>query len=240
MKSQVLSLRGVTAEYGGLRALFGVDMDIFPGSTVALIGRNGAGKSTTFRAIMGVEVARRGQIEFNGRDIVSEPTFRIARQGIAWVPPDRRILTNLTVRENLSLVQSSRRTSSQLEQVLDALPFVKPLLDRRGNEMSGGEQQAVAVARGLMAAPKVLLLDEPSEGLAPMIVDQMGAALRDLPSRFGVTVVIAEQNLEFALNLSDSVHVMESGKIVHTSTAREFSRSPELQERYLSVSATRS
>jgi len=234
----VLTLGGVNAWYGAAQALFDVDLSIGAGEVVGLLGRNGAGKSTTFKTIMNLEVRSSGNIDLFGQARGSLTTDAIARAGVSWVPEDRRILTNLTVRENLELARfaSGRRDAVPLEELVDTLPLLDKLIDRKGNQMSGGEQQLVAVARALVSRPKLLLLDEPTEGLAPLIVDGIEEAVRRLPERFDVSILIAEQNLPFVTALASRVYVLETGRVVHEGDAASFAVDTELQERYLSVS----
>lgn len=234
----VLDLSSINAWYGAAQALFDVDMEVGPGEVVGLLGRNGAGKSTTFKAIMNLQVRSTGAIELFGQSRGRSSTDAIARAGVSWVPEDRRILTNLTVRENLELARfaSGRRDAVPLDELVDSLPLLDKLISRKGNQMSGGEQQLVAVARALVSRPKLLLLDEPTEGLAPLIVDGIQEAVRGLPEKFGVSILIAEQNLPFVTGLASRVYVLETGRVAHEGDADEFASDAELQERYLSVS----
>lgn len=235
---QVLSLSSINAWYGSAQALFDVDMKIAPGEVVGLLGRNGAGKSTTFKTIMNLEVRSTGTVELFGRSRDKSSTDAIARAGVSWVPEDRRILTNLTVRENLELARFAcgRRDSVPLDDLVDSLPLLDKLIGRKGNQLSGGEQQLVAVARALVSRPELLLLDEPTEGLAPLIVEGIQEAVRSLPERFGVSILIAEQNLPFVTALASRVYVLETGRVAYEGAASEFVSNTELQERYLSVS----
>jgi branched-chain amino acid transport system ATP-binding protein len=236
--SSVLSLSGVNAWYGAAQALFGVDLEIGAGEVVGLLGRNGAGKSTTFKTIMNLEARSTGQIELFGQPRGKSSTDAIARAGVSWVPEDRRILTNLSVRENLELARfaSGRRDAVPLDELVESLPLLDKLIGRKGNQMSGGEQQLVAVARALVSRPKLLLLDEPTEGLAPLIVDGIQEAVRGLPEKFGVSILIAEQNLPFVTGLAARVYVLETGRVAYEGGAAEFATDTALQERYLSVS----
>lgn len=235
---QVLGLSAVSAWYGSAQALFDVDMTVHAGEVVGLLGRNGAGKSTTFKTIMNLEVRSNGTIDLFGASSGKSSTDSIARSGVSWVPEDRRILTNLTVRENLELARFARgkREAVPIDELLNSLPLLDKLIGRRGNQLSGGEQQLVAVARALVSRPQLLLLDEPTEGLAPLIVEGIAEAVRLLPEKFGVTILIAEQNLPFVTSLASRVYVLETGRVAYSGSAAEFASNTELQERYLSVS----
>lgn len=241
MSEPALELHEVSAWYGAACALFHVSLEVLPGETVGLLGRNGAGKTTTLRAIMGVEVRRAGTIRLHGEQIERARAEVVARKGVAWVPEDRRIFPNLTVRQNLQLAlcaaPKGQRKSLALDGIVSALPIVERLLDRRGSALSGGEQQAVSLARALAAQPKVLLLDEPTEGLAPTVVRTLRDAVAELPRRLGVSVLLAEQNLAFVNALADRVYVLDTGRLAYSGSAAEFSGSRDLQLRYLSVSS---
>ncbi|GAA1542074.1 branched-chain amino acid transport system ATP-binding protein [Microbacterium ginsengiterrae] len=236
--SSVLTLSGVDAWYGAAQALFDVDLEVGPGEVVGLLGRNGAGKSTTFKTIMNLEVRSTGGIELFGQPRGKSSTDAIARSGVSWVPEDRRILTNLTVRENLELARfaSGRRDAVPLADLVESLPLLDKLIGRKGNQLSGGEQQLVAVARALVSRPKLLLLDEPTEGLAPLVVDGIRDAVRGLPEKFDVSILIAEQNLPFVTALASRVYVLETGRVAHEGDSAAFGSDTALQERYLSVS----
>ncbi len=233
----LLRLRGVSAWYGIAQALFDVDLEIGASECVALMGRNGAGKTTTFRAVMNVLVRRAGWFEVDGADVGRYPTTRIARLGIGWVPEDRRVFPNLTVRENIQLAANARagRREVPIEELIGVFPILEQLLPKPGNHLSGGEQQVVAIARALAGSPRVLLLDEPAEGLAPVVVDQLAEGIRKL--RESVSILIAEQNLQFIKRLCHRAYVLESGRLVYRGTVEEFERDPELVERYLSFSS---
>lgn len=237
-EAAALRLASVSAWYGDAQALFDLSLEIQPGEIVALLGRNGAGKSTTLRAIVAADVRRRGVFEIHGVDTMGLSTDAIARRGVAWVPDDRRIFPSLTVRQNLQLALSAvadRRQGVPLDRILEALPLVQPLLPKRGSQLSGGEQQAVAIARALAARPRLLLLDEPTEGLAPVVVRPLTEAIRALPTTFGVSILLAEQNLSFVSDIASRVYVLDIGHIVFAGDAKVFERSKELQTQYLSV-----
>lgn len=237
MTDDALVLDDVTLTYGSATAVFGLSLTIGAGEAVGILGRNGAGKTTTLRGILGSGVRRKGSIRYFGEEISGVRADGIARKGIAWVPDDRRIYTTLTVRENLLL--ASRNRSSQARQAVDeavaAVPLVEKLLPRKGIQLSGGEQQAVAIARAVVARPKLLLLDEPAEGLAPIIVESLQQSVVEL-SKSGMTILIAEQNLGFVLGATQRVCVLDSGRQVLTCSSEEFGSSPELQNQHLAIS----
>jgi branched-chain amino acid transport system ATP-binding protein len=233
----MLVLDGVDAWYRAAQALFGVSLTVGHGEVVGLLGRNGAGKSSTFNAIMNLQVRRRGGIVAAGRSLDGMSTDAIARHGVSWVPEDRRIFPGLTVRENIELARfaSADRGTVSVDDLADALPLLRPLLGRNGNQLSGGEQQLVAVARALVPRPRLLLLDEPTEGLAPVVVAGLGEAIAALPREFGVSILLAEQNLDFVVELSDRVYVLETGRIMHTSTTAELAADAGTQQRLLAI-----
>lgn len=233
----VLRLQSISSWYGTAQALFDVSLELRPGEMVGLLGRNGAGKSTTLKSVLGVEARRTGTVFYDGVDISRKNAERVARLGIAWVPPDRRIFSELSVLDNLALAARARRVPLDLDGILEAMPIMQRLIDRRGHQLSGGEQQAVAIARALAGRPRVLLLDEPTEGLAPLVVQQLEQSIAELPERFGVSVVLAEQNLQFVLRLTSRVYVLETGRVVFNGDANRFATSPDLQHRYLSVAS---
>ena len=235
----MLQLSGVNAWYRSAQALFDVSIEVGHAEVVGLLGRNGAGKSSTFNAIMNLEVRRKGFISAAGRDLKSMATDAIARHGVSWVPEDRRIFPNLTVTENLELARfaAGDRGTVSVDELVDALPLLAPLLGRQGNQLSGGEQQLVSVARALVPRPRVLLLDEPTEGLAPLVVERLAESIADLPRSFGVSILLAEQNLDFIVELTDRVYVLETGRIVHTSLTADLAQDAEIQHRLLSVAA---
>jgi len=239
MSDTVLELAGVSAWYGHAQALFGLDLVVGEGETVALLGRNGAGKTTTMRSVMGILVRRTGKLEYRGQSLIGQSADATARKGIGWVPDDRRIFPNLTVRENLQLVQSVTRSKDRAplttDEVIEVLPIMERLIGRKGSALSGGEQQAVAIARALVGRPRLLLLDEPTEGLAPVIVRDLADAVAALPGRYGISVLVAEQNLSFVRRVAQRVYVLDTGRLVHEGDVEPFLASPELQERYLSI-----
>jgi branched-chain amino acid transport system ATP-binding protein len=231
----VLEVAGLEASYGSAQVLFDIALEVGDGEVVGLLGRNGAGKTSLLRAIMGIDVKRHGAVRLHGKSIGGARTEAIARAGVGWVPDDRRIFPDLTVAENLALA-GRRATKEVTAELVDALPLLGDLLDRRGTALSGGEQQVVAVARALAGRPRLLLLDEPSEGLAPVVVEALTAAIAELPQRLGVAILVADENLAVALEMSQRVYVLEAGAIVHESTAAAFAGQTELQDKYLALS----
>jgi branched-chain amino acid transport system ATP-binding protein len=216
----MLAVDGLNSFYGRAHILFDVALDVAPGEVVALLGRNGAGKSTTFKSLVGLVTPTAGRIAFEGRPIAGLAAHRIARLGIGYVPEERRIFADLSVAENLEVGRQPPRAGLQPwtpERLFDLFPNLRAMQNRPGGRMSGGEQQMLAVARTLMGNPKLLLLDEPSEGLAPVIVDQMAETVRIL-KREGVAVLLSEQNLRFAGAVADRAYVLEQGRVRHHGT----------------------
>ena len=236
MTEPMLRVEGVTAAYGLLPVLHGVNIDIFPGEIVALIGANGAGKTTLMMTIFGRPRASEGRIVFQGQDITALPTHAIAWLGIAQSPEGRRIFPRMTVFENLQMgaiiCKDGHAFDEDLERVGTLFPVLKKRRDQRAGTLSGGEQQMLAIARALMGRPKLLLLDEPSLGLAPLIVKQIFAAIKELNSQ-GLTVFIVEQNAYHALKLADRGYVMVNGRITMSGTGAELLKSEEVQSAYL-------
>ncbi len=215
MSPPVLEVRNLTAAYGRAQVLFGVSLDLRAGEVVALVGRNGAGKSTTLKAILGLVAASAERLVFRDRSLLGFSTYRIARLGLGYVPEDRRIFTDLTVDENLEVgrqAQRGGRAPWTPERLFGLFPNLAELRRRRGNQMSGGEQQMLSIARTLMGNPEAILLDEPSEGLAPVIVQMMAEAIRAMKAE-GVAVLLSEQNWAFAAAVSDRACVIERGEI---------------------------
>ena len=236
--SPLLAIRGVRAAYGKIEALKGVDLDISPGEIVALIGANGAGKSTLMMTIFGRPRAKAGKIVFDGRDITSVATHEIARLRIAQSPEGRRIFPRMSVAENLQMgadaaASTEAEQAASLERVLTLFPRLKERLTQRGGTLSGGEQQMLAIARALMSRPRLLLLDEPSLGLAPLIVRQIFDAIRTLNRQDGLTVLIVEQNANHALKLAHRGYVMVNGLITLRGTGAELLQRPEIRAAYL-------
>jgi branched-chain amino acid transport system ATP-binding protein len=236
--SALLSIRGAETFYGNIRALKGVDLDVHEGEIVTLIGSNGAGKTTLMMTICGDPRARRGHIVFDGHDITNLPTHEIMRLSIAQSPEGRRIFPRMTVYENLlmgSLLapQDADAIESGLAMVFELFPVLGRRRAQRGGTLSGGEQQMLAIARALMGRPKLLLLDEPSLGLAPLIVRQIFSVIRDLNQKHGLTVFLVEQNAYHALKLAHRGYVMVNGQITMSGKATDLLRSEEVKAAYL-------
>ena len=234
--SALLAIEGVEAAYGKIVALRGVDFHVDAGEIVTLIGANGAGKSTLMMTIFGSPRARQGRILFDGRDITSLPTHEIARLGIAQSPEGRRIFGRMTVYENLQMgaaIDNFAHFDADLERVFALFPRLKERADQRGGTLSGGEQQMLAIARALMSRPRLLLLDEPSLGLAPLVVKQIFDALRDLNAREGLTVFLVEQNAYHALKLAHRGYVMVNGAITLQGSGKELLANPQVRAAYL-------
>ncbi len=236
LNSPLLAVRGVKAYYGHIAALRGVDLEVGEGEIVVLIGANGAGKSTLMMTIFGNPRAREGRITFAGRDITQMPTHEIARLQIAQAPEGRRIFLRMNVLENLQMgaaVAAPAHFHSDLERVFALFPLLKERIDQRGGTLSGGEQQMLAIARALMGRPRLLLLDEPSLGLAPMIARQIFGAIKKLNSEEKLTVFLVEQNAFHALKLAHRGYVMVNGLITLSGTGRELLARPEVKAAYL-------
>jgi branched-chain amino acid transport system ATP-binding protein len=215
----ILDVRGIDTYYGETQALFGVSLRIAPGEVVCLLGPNGAGKTTTLRSILGLTPARAGSIWFDGRDVTRRPTHEIARAGVSWVPDDRRVFPTLTVGRNLSIAVKRTRFRAWSER--EVFSIFSPLEHLRGREsenLSGGEMQMVAIARALLGSPGLVLLDEPTQGLAPRIVEDVKRTIRSLRTH-GVSALVVEQNALTALAVADRVYVMDRGAIVHEGPA---------------------
>ncbi len=233
---QLLAVRGVETYYGNIIALKGVDLDVHRGEIVTLIGANGAGKSTLMMTICGSPRARTGTITFEGQDITRLPTHDIARLRLAQSPEGRRIFARMTIRENLMMgaaVDEFRHFDEDLARVTKIFPRLSERMEQRGGTLSGGEQQMLAIARALMARPKLLLLDEPSLGLAPLIVRQIFDVIRDLNRSEGLTVFLVEQNAFHALKLADRAYVMVNGRITMSGTGAELLADPRVRAAYL-------
>jgi len=236
MSESMLQVRGVETFYGKIQALKGIDLDVSKGEIVTLIGSNGAGKSTLMMTICGTPRARTGTITFEGRDITQTPVHEIVHLGISQSPEGRRIFPRMTVEENLQMgatVSKPEFYDQDLARVFGMFPILEKRRSQRGGTLSGGEQQMLAIARALMARPKLLLLDEPSLGLAPLIVKQIFAAIKELNEKEGLTVFLVEQNAFHALKLAHRAYVMVNGNITMSGTGRELLSRPEIRAAYL-------
>ncbi len=242
MSEALLTVQGLNAWYGAAQILFDVDLQVGRGEVVALMGRNGAGKSTTLKAIMGMLARRRGQVSFMGRDVSRADTHEIARAGLGYVPEDRRIFSDLTVMENLAVGRQPARQwpdgsaapSWTPEALFGLFPNLGEMPHRAGGRISGGEQQMLTVARTLMGNPLLVLLDEPSEGVAPLIVEQMAQMILTLKAQ-GVSILLCEQNMHFAELVCDRAYVLEKGQIRHQSSMAELVADDAVRRAYLSM-----
>ncbi|TDT90290.1 amino acid/amide ABC transporter ATP-binding protein 2 (HAAT family) [Azorhizobium sp. AG788] len=232
-----LEVSGLNSHYGPAHILFDVGFEVGAGEVVALLGRNGAGKSTTFRSVVGLVSQRSGQIRFDGEDVSRLPTYEIVRRGLGYVPEDRRIFTELTVEENFTVGRQAARPGVATwtpERIYEIFPNLGEMRRRPGGQMSGGEQQMLTIGRTLMGNPSLVLLDEPSEGLAPKIVEQMADAILTM-KREGLSIVISEQNLHFAKLISDRAYIIEKGRMRFSGTMAELEANPEIRDAYLAV-----
>lgn len=238
----MLRLRGLDAFYGRSQILFGIDMELARGDALALMGRNGAGKSTTLKCLMGLVQPIADEVSLNGHDLRRMDAFRISRLGVGYVPEERRIFTDLSVMENLEAGRRAPPPEAQApgekawtpERLFELFPNLAEIKDRRAGHISGGEQQMLTIARTLMGNPALVLLDEPSEGLAPIIVDHLAAVVTELKAQ-GLTILLSEQNLRFARQIADKVAVIETGRIRWTGAMDEFADNAELHSKYLAA-----
>jgi branched-chain amino acid transport system ATP-binding protein len=237
MNDVLLKVGALNAWYGRAQVLFDLGLEVRRGEVVALMGRNGAGKSTTMKAVMGLLERKRGQVQFLGKDIASLDPFRIARLGLGFVPENRRIFTDLTVQENLEIGRQPPRAGLPEwthDKLFRLFPNLGEMPDRPGGRMSGGEQQMLTVSRTLMGNPYLVLLDEPSEGVAPVIVEQMANMIIELKKE-GVAILLSEQNLHFAELVSDRAYVLEKGQIRFQGSMEELARNERIRKDYLEV-----
>jgi branched-chain amino acid transport system ATP-binding protein len=233
----MLDVVGLDVRYGSSQVLFGLKLQVRQGETLALLGRNGAGKSTSMKAIAGVIAAAAGRIQFNQKNITGMASHLIARAGMGFVPEDRQIFTGLSVQDNLVIGAKLGQQGEQawtIERVYEMLPLLYPLRQRMGGLLSGGEQQMLTIGRALMGNPSLLLLDEPSEGLAPIMVQKIGELIENL-RQLGTTIVLAEQNLHFCLGLADRAVVIDKGSDVFVGSIAELNANADIKKRYLSV-----
>ncbi len=233
----ILEVKKIYTSYGLSQVLFGVSLEVDEGEVVSLLGRNGVGKTTTLRSIMGLTPPHSGSIGWKGKEIAGRPSYQIAQLGIGFVPEDRRIFSDLTVWENLDVaIQRSARRENRwtLARVFELFPALEPIQNRRGGFLSGGEQQMLTIARTLMGNPDLLLLDEPSEGLAPIVVQQLGEQISKL-KREGMTILLCEQNAKFSLELSDRLYILEKGEVRYQGSVAEFRKDEEAYKSYLAL-----
>jgi branched-chain amino acid transport system ATP-binding protein len=230
----VLEVRDLQAWYGESHILHGINFDVRPGEVVTLLGRNGAGKTTTLKSIMGIIGKRTGSVKFEGNEIIKTASDKIAKQGIAFCPEERGIFSSLDVRENLMLPPTIRPGGLSVEQIFELFPNLKERLNSQGTKLSGGEQQMLAIGRILRTGARFLMLDEPTEGLAPVIIEQIGKTIARLKQE-GFTILLVEQNFRFASTLADRFYVMEHGKIIDTFAASELQANMDKLHTYLGV-----
>jgi branched-chain amino acid transport system ATP-binding protein len=236
MATPLLEVDDLHTYYGEAHILQGVSVRVNEGEVVTLIGRNGAGKTTTLRSIMGLAPPARGRVRLRGEDLTRLPTHEIVRRGIAWVPEERRVLPNLTVTENLKLGLLGGRGGGDatFAEVFEYFPRLRERAEQRGRFLSGGEQQMLAIARGLVAGPSLMLVDEPTEGLAPLMVQSLTEILGVI-NRRGMTLLLVEQTLEVALALSQRLYVMDQGRVQFEGTPDELRKDPTIQQRFLEI-----
>ena len=231
----ILEVIDIYTSYGLSQILFGVSLQVDKGEVVSILGRNGVGKTTTLRSVMGLTPPKSGSIKWRSEEIAGKPPYQIAMLGIGFVPEDRRIFSDLTVWENLDVaIKSSRgkRGSWTMERVFELFPDLKPIQNRKGGYLSGGEQQMLTIARTLMGNPELLLLDEPSEGLAPIVVQQLGEQISKLRQE-GMTILLCEQNARFSMGLSDRVYILEKGEVRYQGSIADFKKDEEIYKTYL-------
>ncbi|WP_336814945.1 ABC transporter ATP-binding protein, partial [Bosea sp. MMO-172] len=228
----LLKVRGLEAWYGESHVLHGIDFDVAPGEVVTLLGRNGAGKTTTLKSIMGVIGKRKGSVMLEGKETIALPSRAIARLGIGFVPEERGIYSTLSVEENLMLPPQVKPGGLPVEQIFTLFPNLKERLKSQGTKLSGGEQQMLAIGRILRTGANLLLLDEPTEGLAPVIIDQIGATIRMLKQK-GFTIILVEQNFRFAQTVADRHYVVEQGKVIDMIPNAELDANIDKLHRYL-------
>jgi branched-chain amino acid transport system ATP-binding protein len=236
MTEALLNVENIHTAYGLSRVLFGISLEVKAGECVCLLGRNGVGKTTTIRSVMGLTPPASGRVVWKGREITGRAPHQVARAGIGFVPEDRRIFPELTVWENLDVAARAggRRGHWTIDTVYELFPKLEELRNRQGGFLSGGEQQMLTIARTLMGNPELLLLDEPSEGLAPLVVDMLREKISELRDQ-GLTILLAEQGVEFSLSLADRVYVLEKGAVRHSGPAAELRDNKELRERLMAI-----
>lgn len=234
----ILEVRDLYTSYGLSQILFGIGLTVEEGECVSLLGRNGVGKTTTLRSIMGLTPPRRGQVTYKGQDITGKPAYQVARMGIGFVPEDRRVFPDLTVQENLEVAikppTSAAMTPWTLARVYELFPVLERFKNRKGGYLSGGEQQMLTIGRTLMGNPELILLDEPSEGLAPLVVRDLGEQIQRLKES-GITILLCEQNAKFATALSDRAYILEKGQVRFSGTIEQLQNNAEVRQQYLAL-----
>ena len=233
----LLEVDNIYTSYGLSRVLFGISLNIDEGEVIALLGRNGVGKTTTLRSIMGLTPPHSGSVKWRGKEISGLPSYQIARLGIGFVPEDRRIFSDLTVWENLDIAIKATDPTEQgwtVDRVFELFPDLAKLSGRRGGHLSGGEQQMLTIARTLMGNPNLCLLDEPSEGLAPIVVQRLAKQINKLKTE-GLTILLSEQNSEFALDLSDRAYILEKGEIRYDGSVEEIMKDEDICRSFLTI-----
>ena len=230
----MLEVQDIHTYYGRSHILQGISLDLEEGEVICLLGRNGAGKTTTVNSIMGYVHPKAGSITFEGKDITKKQPFEISRAGIGHVPQDRRIFPTLTVQDNLEVIHRKVKGGWTVDKVFDTFPILEKLKSRRGSNLSGGEQQILAVARPLMTNPKLLLLDEPSEGIAPIIVKEIGELIQKI-TKTGISVLLAEQNMKFTMKIASRGYIIDKGRIHHQGGMEELKEDKEIIGKYLAV-----
>ncbi|MBI4609795.1 MAG: ABC transporter ATP-binding protein [Candidatus Rokubacteria bacterium] len=230
----MLEVRDIHTYYGDSYVLQGVSLRVDKGQVVGILGRNGMGKTTLIRSIIGFTPPRQGQVVFKGQDITRWPSYRAVALGMGLVPQGRRVFPSLTVMENLMVATRGNSRAWTTERVMDLFPRLRERAEHRAGKLSGGEQQMLAIARALMTNPELLLMDEPTEGLAPLLVREVGRAIGDLKAR-GLSILLVEQNLPLALGVADDVHILSRGRIVHSSSPQALWQNEEIKARYLGL-----
>ncbi|OGQ01618.1 MAG: ABC transporter ATP-binding protein [Deltaproteobacteria bacterium RBG_19FT_COMBO_46_12] len=230
----MIEVNDIHTYYGRSHILQGISLNLKKGEVICLLGRNGAGKTTTLRSIMGFTPPKKGSIKFEGVDLAKMPPYEICRMGIGYVPQDRRIFPTLSVQDNLEVIERKREGGWTVDKIFCTFPILEKLRTRKGRHLSGGEQQILAVARPLMTNPKLLLLDEPSEGLAPLIVKAIEELVKSVITT-GISVILAEQNMRFAMNIAQRGYIIDKGRIHHQGTIEDLKEDKEIIGKYLAV-----
>jgi branched-chain amino acid transport system ATP-binding protein len=230
----MLRVNEIHTYYGDSYILQGISFDVKPKQVVGLLGRNGMGKTTLIRSIVGLTPARRGQITYHDQDIIHRRPFEIARLGISLVPQGKLIFSSLTVEENLIVCSRDQKKGWNLETVYEFFPPLRQRVNHPGNRLSGGEQQMLAIGRSLMTNPSLLLMDEPTEGLSPIFVQTVGQVIKKLQES-GISILLVEQNLQFALKYTNTIHILSRGRIVHSSSPEALDKDTEIRSRFLGI-----